>query len=43
MVLPNLEDKDYLKPAKECIKKKEEFAALATTRLGFAATYLSIG
>lgn len=43
LVFPNLEDKNYLKPAKEFVKKKDEFAAMATTRLGFAATYLSIG
>jgi len=43
MVFPNLNDKNYLNPAKEFVKKKDEFAAIATTRLGFAATYLSIG
>jgi len=43
MVFPNLNDKNYLNPAKEFVKKKGDFAAMATTRLGFAATYLSIG
>ncbi|MFH1933284.1 MAG: uroporphyrinogen decarboxylase family protein [Pseudomonadota bacterium] len=43
MVFPNLESKKYLKAAKEFVKKKDEFAALATTRLGFAATMLSVG
>ena len=43
MVFPNLEDRTFYKPAQEFVKEKEEFAALATTRLGFAATYLSIG
>ncbi len=43
MVFPNPEDKSFFKPAQEFVKKRDEFAALATTRLGFAATYLSIG
>ena len=43
MSFPNLEDKNFLKPARKFVRKKDEFAAMATTRLGFAATYLSIG
>lgn len=43
MVFPDPEDKSFFKPAQDFVKKKDEFAALATTRLGFAATYLSIG
>jgi uroporphyrinogen decarboxylase len=43
MVFPDPEDKSFFKSAQEFVKKKAEFAALATTRLGFAATYLSIG
>ncbi|HJO61757.1 MAG TPA: uroporphyrinogen decarboxylase family protein [Desulfobacterales bacterium] len=43
MVFPDLESKKYFKPASEFVRKKEEFAALATTRLGFAATMLSVG
>jgi len=43
MVFPDLEDKSFFKPAQEFVKNKDEFAALATTRLGLAATYLSIG
>lgn len=43
MVFPDLEDKSFFKPAQEFVRHKDEFAALATTRLGFAATYLSIG
>ena len=43
MIFPDLEDKTFFKPAQEFVNKKDEFAALATTRLGFAATYLSIG
>lgn len=43
MIFPNPEDKSFYKPAQEFVKNKDEFAALATTRLGFAATYLSIG
>jgi len=38
MVFPNLEDKTFYKPAQEFVRNKAEFAALATTRLGFAAT-----
>ena len=43
MDFPDPEDKSFFKPAKDFVKKKDEFAALATTRLGFAAAYLSIG
>lgn len=43
MVFPNLEDKNYLRAAKEFVENKEEFAALAVTRLGFAAVMLSVG
>ena len=43
MVFPDLENKSFFKPAQEFVKNKDEFAAMATTRLGFAATYLSIG
>ena len=43
MIFPDLEDKRTFKPVMEFVKNKGEFAAMATTRLGFAATYLSIG
>ena len=43
IVLPDLGDKNYLEPAKQFVKNKEEFAAMAATRLGFAAVMLSMG
>ena len=43
MVFPSPEDRSFYKLAQKFVKEKGEFAALATTRLGFAATYLSIG
>lgn len=43
MVLPDVKDRKFYKPIERFVKNKEEFAAMATTRLGFAATYLSMG
>lgn len=43
MIFPNLEDKAFFRNVEEYVKKKDEFAVMVSTRLGFAATYLSIG
>ena len=43
MVFPNLEDKAFFHAVKEYVQKKDEFAVIVSTRLGFASTYLSIG
>ena len=43
MIFPDVKDKKFYKPIEHFVKNKGEFAAMATTRLGFSATYLSIG
>ena len=43
MIFPNLEDKVFFRDVEEYVKKKDEFAVMVSTRLGLAATYLSIG
>jgi len=43
MIFPDLEDKAFFRNVEEYVKKKDEFAVMVSTRLGFAATYLSIG
>jgi uroporphyrinogen decarboxylase len=43
MVLPDIGDGSYFQDAEEFVKKKDEFAAIAVTRLGIAAVMLSLG
>ena len=43
MIFPDLEDKAFFRNVEEYVKKKDEFAVMVSTRLGFAATYLSTG